>query len=157
MTLLVAGNRAPNFELCNDDMHMMSLSDFVGKKTIVLYFYPKDDTPGCTTEAIEFTTFQEAFDKANTVVLGVSRDDCVSHAAFKDKHGLTVTLLADTEGEAGQAYGVWQEKEKDGIKKMGIVRSTFLIDRLGIIRHALYNVHAKGHAEEVLALVQAMH
>ena len=93
MALLEAGNRAPNFELSNDDMHLTSLSDFAGKKTVVLYFYPKDDTPGCTTEAIEFTTHQDAFEKANTVVLGVSRDDCVSHAAFKDKHGLTVMLL----------------------------------------------------------------
>ena len=156
MALLEAGNRAPNFELSNDDMHLTSLSDFAGKKTVVLYFYPKDDTPGCTTEAIEFTTHQDAFEKANTVVLGVSRDDCVSHAAFKDKHGLTVMLLADTEGEATQAYGVWQEKEKDGVKKMGIVRSTFVIDREGVVRHALYNVHAKGHAEQILALVNEM-
>jgi len=89
-------------------------------------------------------------------VLGVSRDDCGSHAAFRDKHGLTVQLLADVDGEVCEQFGVWQEKEKDGVKKMGILRSTFVIDRAGIVRHALYGVTAKGHAAAVLDLVRAL-
>ena len=122
----------------------------------MLYFYPKDDTPGCTIEAIDFSDMEEEFRKNDVVVLGVSRDDCLSHAAFRDKHGLAVQLLADTEGEVCEKYGVWQEKEKDGVKRMGIVRSTFVIDKHGILRHALYGVNARGHAAEVLKLIKEM-
>lgn len=153
---LQVGHIAPNFGLPDADMNMVKLSEFKGKKNVVLYFYPKDDTPGCTIEAIDFSDMEEEFRKSDVVVLGVSRDDCLSHAAFRDKHGLAVQLLADTEGEVCEKYGVWQEKEKDGVKRMGIVRSTFVIDKHGILRHALYGVNARGHAAEVLKLIKEM-
>ena len=153
---LQVGHIASNFGLPDADMNMVKLSEFKGKKNVVLYFYPKDDTPGCTIEAIDFSDMEEEFRKSDVVVLGVSRDDCLSHAAFRDKHGLAVQLLADTEGEVCEKYGVWQEKEKDGVKRMGIVRSTFVIDKHGILRHALYGVNARGHAAEVLKLIKEM-
>lgn len=154
--MLEVGQVAPDFELPDADMESISLSDFKGKKNVVLYFYPKDDTPGCTIEAIDFSDMEEEFNKLNTVVLGVSRDDCLSHAAFRDKHGLAIKLLADSEGEVCNKYGVWQEKEKDGIKRKGIVRSTFIIDKKGMLRHVLYGVNARGHAAEILNLVRNM-
>lgn len=154
--MLQTGDEAPAFELPDADMELVSLRDYRGKQAVVLYFYPKDDTPGCTVEAIDFTNLAEEFTRAGAVVLGVSRDDCDSHAAFADKHGLTVRLLSDTEGEICQLYGVWQEKEKNGVKKHGIVRSTFLIDQQGILRQAHYGVSAQGHAAQVLEWVQAL-
>jgi peroxiredoxin len=107
-------------------------------------------------EALDFTDLQADFDAAETDVVGISRDTCTSHGAFRDKYGLTVQLLADTEGEACEAYGVWREKEAHGEKRMGIVRSTFIVDKSGVIRHALYDVKPKGHAAQVLDLVQAL-
>lgn len=154
--MLSVGSKAPNFSLPDSDMNIVDLNSYRGQHNVVLYFYPKDDTPGCTTEAVEFTNLADEFADLDTIVLGVSRDDCVSHAAFRDKHGLTVQLLADTEGEICNAYGVWQEKEKNGVKSMGIVRSTFIIDKAGVIRHAIYGVTAKGHAAEVLKLVEKL-
>jgi peroxiredoxin Q/BCP len=154
--MLQAGTAAPGFDLPDADMEMVKLSGFKGKKNVVLYFYPRDDTPGCTIEAIEFSDLEDDLSGLDTVVLGVSRDDCLSHAAFRDKHGLAVRLLADTESDVCNKYGVWQEKEKDGVKKMGIVRSTFIIDKKGTIRHAIYGVNPKGHAQEVLALIKDM-
>lgn len=153
--MLQKGDVALDFTVPDADMESFSLSDYKGKN-VVLYFYPKDDTPGCTVQAIDFSDMEDEFARANAVVIGVSRDDCISHAAFRDKHGLTVRLAADTEGEICTQYGVWQEKEKDGVKRMGIVRSTFIIDRNGVIRHAMYNVNAKGHAAEVLGLLKEM-
>jgi peroxiredoxin Q/BCP len=152
--MLQAGHAAPGFSLPDADMEMVKLSDFKGRKNVVLYFYPRDDTPGCTMQAIEFTDLEQEFAKLDAVVLGVSKDDCLSHAAFRDKHGLAVRLLADTEGEACEKYKVWQEKDKDGVKRMGIVRSTFLIDKQGKLRHALYGVNSRGHAAEILKLVK---
>ncbi len=151
--MLQLGSAAPDFSLFNADMETLKLSKLRGK-TVVLYFYPKDDTPGCTVEAIEFSDLEDEFIKYNTLILGVSRDDCISHADFRDKHGLTVNLLADEEGKVCEKYGVWQEKEKDGIKKMGIVRSTFVIDAEGTLRYIQYGVVAKGHAAEILNLVK---
>ncbi|HKK06791.1 MAG TPA: peroxiredoxin [Gammaproteobacteria bacterium] len=151
--MLQTDQPAPAFELPDADMTMVTLGDYAGNSNVVLYFYPKDDTPGCTTEAIDFTNLSDEFARLNTAVLGVSRDDCTSHAAFVDKHGLNVRLLADTDGEVCERYGVWQEKEKNGVKKMGIVRSTFIIDKAGIVREALYGVNAQGHARDVLARV----
>ncbi|MBZ0105103.1 MAG: peroxiredoxin [Sulfuricella denitrificans] len=151
--MLETGQPAPSFCLPDSDMEMLGLEDFKGKN-LILYFYPKDDTPGCTIQATEFSELEEDLAHQDTVVLGVSRDDCISHAAFRDKHGLSVRLLADTEGEMCEAYGVWQEKEKDGVKKMGIVRSTFIIDKQGVLRHALYGVSPRGHAAEAMRLVQ---
>jgi len=152
--MLQSGQAAPGFSLPDADMEMVKLSDFKGRKNIVLYFYPRDDTPGCTMEAIDFTDLEQEFSRFDTVVLGVSKDDCLSHAAFRDKHGLAVRLLADTEGEACEKYNVWQEKDKDGVKRMGIVRSTFLIDKQGKLRHALYGVNSRGHAAEILKMVK---
>jgi len=152
--MLQAGQTAPGFSLPDADMAMVSLSDFKGSKNVVLYFYPKDDTPGCTMEAIEFSDMEEEFSRLGTVVIGVSKDDCLKHAAFRDKHGLAVRLLADTEGEVCEKYRVWQEKDKDGVKRMGIVRSTFLVDKEGRLRHALYGVNPRGHAAEILKLVK---
>ena len=151
--MLTPGQAAPDFSLPDSDMQLSSMSDFKGK-TIVLYFYPKDDTTGCTIEALELTELQDEFAEHNTVVLGVSKDNCISHADFRDKHGLTVRLLADTEGELCERYGVWREREKNGKKFMGILRSTFVIDSAGVIRHAMYDVKPKGHAAEVLELVK---
>jgi thioredoxin-dependent peroxiredoxin len=154
--MLHPGQAAPDFDLPDADLRKFSLSDHRGKRHIVLYFYPKDDTSGCTLEALEFTQLADDFERAACLVLGVSRDDCGSHAAFRDKHGLTVQLLADIDGEVCEQYGVWQEKEKDGVKKLGILRSTFIVDKAGVIRHALYGVTARGHAAAVLELVRAL-
>lgn len=153
--MLQPGSAAPDFSLPDADMEMFKLSKLRGK-TVVLYFYPKDDTPGCTIEAIEFSDLEEEFLKHNSVILGVSKDDCSSHAAFRDKHGLAVNLLADVDGKVCEKYGVWQEKEKDGVSKMGIVRSTFVIDSEGTLRQAQYGVVAKGHAAEILNLVKTL-
>lgn len=153
--MLQLGSVAPDFSLPDADMEMLKLSKLRGK-TVVLYFYPKDDTPCCTVEAIEFSDLEDEFIKYNTLILGVSRDDCIGHADFRDKHGLTVNLLADVEGKVCVKYGVWQEKEKDGIRKMGIVRSTFVIDAEGTLRHIQYGVVAKGHAAEILNLVKTL-
>lgn len=153
--MLQLGSAAPDFSLPDADMEMLKLSKLRGK-AVVLYFYPKDDTPGCTVEAIEFSDLENEFVKHNTLILGVSKDDCISHADFRDKHGLTVNLLADEEGKVCEKYGVWQEKEKDGLKKMGIVRSTFVIDAEGTLRHIQYGVVAKGHAAEILNLVKTL-
>ncbi len=151
--MLKPGDKAPDFAVPDSDMQMVNLQEFLGKQNMVLYFYPKDDTPGCTIEALEFTDLEEEFAAKEAVVVGVSRDTCVSHGAFRDKHGLTVRLLADIEGELCEAYGVWQEKEKNGEKKMGIVRSTFIIDKAGAIKEAMYDVKPKGHAQAVLDLL----
>ncbi|MCW8922121.1 MAG: peroxiredoxin [Gammaproteobacteria bacterium] len=148
--MLKAQQAAPDFTSINENNESISLSDFTGSKNIVLYFYPKDDTPGCTIEANQFTALANEFDALDTVVIGISKDDCASHQAFIDKYMLKVMLLADTSGELCEAYGVWQEKEKNGEKKMGIVRSTFIIDKQGKIIDAEYGVTADGHAQAVL-------
>lgn len=147
---------APLFSSPNQDNKLIKLADYKGKKNVVLYFYPKDDTPGCTIEANDFTKLAEDFATVDTVVIGVSKDSCESHKAFIHKFGLQLELLADTSGEVCDSYGVWQEKEKDGVKKMGIVRSTFIINKAGVLEEALYGVTADGHAEEVLARVGAL-
>ena len=154
--MLNPGDTAPGFGLEETDGELVHLSEFKGDKNVVIYFYPKDDTPGCTIEAQDFTALQDQFDAADTVVLGISRDDCGSHAAFRDKYGLTVKLLSDPDGSVCEKYGAWQEKDKGGEKKMGIVRSTFIVDRNSTIRHALYGVSAEGHAQEVLEKVKAL-
>lgn len=153
--MLQPGSPAPDFSLPDADMEMFKLSKVRGKN-VVLYFYPKDDTPGCTTEAIEFSDLEDEFARLNTMVVGISRDDCISHGEFRDKHGLAVGLLADTEGKVCEKYGVWQEREKDGIRKMCLIRSTFVIDSEGIVRHAQYGVTPKGHAGEILNFVKSL-
>ena len=152
--MLKAGDMAPLFSLPDADMEKVSLEDFLGKRKLVVYFYPKDDTPGCTIEALEFTDLQTEFEDSNVEILGISRDNCTSHGAFRDKHGLTVRLLADTEGETCSAYDVWQTREINGQVKEGVVRSTFVIDTKGVVRHAFYDVKPKGHATQVLELLR---
>lgn len=153
--MLKAGDRAPDFSNPDADMNIVELSQFRGK-VLVLYFYVRDDTPGCTTEAIEFSELEKDFAKLGATVLGVSRDDCIRHGAFRDKHGISVRLLADKEETTCEAYGVLQDKEVDGAVRRSVVRSTFIIDKQGIIRHALYGVSARGHAAEVLQLVKEL-
>ena len=149
--MLQDNKKAPSFSTINQNNDPVKLKDFAGSNNVVLYFYPKDDTPGCTIEANQFTALAAEFTMANTVVLGVSKDPCDSHKAFIDKYKLTIDLLADTDGKLCDDYGVWQEKEKNGVKKMGIVRSTFLINKTGILEEALYAVAPQGHAQEMLA------
>ena len=153
-SMLQPGQPAPVFNLPDADMNMVSLGGFRNRRNVVLYFYPKDDTPGCTMEAIDFSELEDDFDALKTVVLGVSMDDCISHGTFRDKHGLCVQLLADVDGEVCRNYGVLHDKEVDGRKKTCIVRSTFIIDRKGHLKHALYGVTPRGHAAEVLVLVK---
>ena len=154
--MLAANQTAPDFRSPNQDNQMVSLADYQGKQNVILYFYPKDDTPGCTIEANQFTALARDFAENDTVVIGVSKDDCDSHKAFIAKYGLNVQLLADTSGEVCDRYGVWQEKEKDGVKKMGIVRSTFLINKDGRLVEAMYGVTADGHAQAMLDKVKQL-
>lgn len=154
--MLEQNQTAPAFSVPNQNNETVNLSDYQDNKNVVLYFYPKDDTPGCTIEANQFTELASEFAKFDTVVIGVSKDSCESHQAFIDKFGLAVDLLSDTTGELCKAYGVWQEKEKNGVKKMGIVRSTFVINKDGVLVEALYGVTADGHAQEILEKVKQL-
>ncbi|TCJ11595.1 peroxiredoxin [Parasulfuritortus cantonensis] len=154
--MLQPNTQAPDFTSPNQDGTPVSLADFRASRNVLLYFYPKDDTPGCTIEANQFTALAGDFAAADTVVIGVSRDSCASHQAFIAKFGLAVDLLADTDGTLSRRYGVWQEKEKNGEKKMGIVRSTFLIDKQGRLVEALYGVSAEGHAAAMLERVRRL-
>jgi len=151
--MLKPGQAAPEFNSVDQRNQAVKLSDYKGRNNVVLYFYPKDDTPGCTIEANDFTRLASDFAAHDTTIIGVSRDSCESHRAFIDKFGLMVELLADTNGEVCEAYGVWQEKEKNGVKNMGIVRSTFVIDKNGVLVEAIYGVDPNGHAEAMLAVV----
>jgi peroxiredoxin Q/BCP len=153
---LVAGIEAPHFELPDSDMQSFSLASQQGKNNVVLYFYPKDDTPGCTLEANEFSALEDDFAKLDSIVIGISRDDCLSHASFRDKYGLSVLLLSDPDARICKRYGVMYEKEVEGQKKLSIKRSTFIIDRNGKLRHVMYGVQAHGHAQEVLNLIKEM-
>lgn len=153
--MLKAGDLAPDFSNPDADMNVVELSQFRGKN-LVLYFYLRDDTPGCTAEAIEFSELEDDFARLGATVLGVSRDDCIKHGEFRDKHGISVRLLADKDQTTCSAYGVLQDKEVDGVMRKSVVRSTFIIDKQGVIRHALYGVSSRGHAEEVLQLVALM-
>jgi peroxiredoxin Q/BCP len=155
-SLLQPGQAAPGFDLPDADMNMVSLERFRNRRNVVLYFYPKDDTPGCTMEAIDFSELEDDFGVLKTVVLGISMEDCLSHGAFRDKHGLSVQLLADVDGEVCRRYGVLHDKAVEGKKKTCILRSTFVIDRKGQLRHALYGVNPRGHATEVLGLVKGI-
>lgn len=154
--MLTVGQTAPDFTSVDQDNRQVSLAGYRGKKNVVLYFYPKDDTPGCTIEATQFTALAEEFAAADTVVIGVSKDSCDSHRAFIEKHGLNAVLLADTSGEVCDRYGVWLGKEKDGVKKKGIVRSTFVIGKSGVLREVYYGVTADGHARKILGKIRAM-
>lgn len=146
------GEKAPAFKLKNQHGETVSLSDFKGQK-VILYFYPKDDTPGCTKEAIGFTEALKEINKQNAVVLGVSKDGEASHLAFAEKYKLKINLLADENGKVCEAYGVWQKKTNFGKTFMGIVRSTFLIDEKGVILKRWKSVKVDGHVEAVCALL----
>lgn len=137
-------------------MQVVTLSAFKGKKNVVLYFYPRDGTPGCIMEAVDFSDHESEFDRHDCVILGVSRDDCLRHAEFRDEHGLSIALLSDTEGEVCRDYGVLQEKETDGVRRECLVRSTFVIDKKGVLRHVAYGVKPRGHAAEVFDLVRRL-
>lgn len=154
MTELAIGDEAPHFSLPAGDA-TIALTELRGK-IVVLYFYPQDDTSSCTVEAIDFSRLKDAFDKAGAVVIGASPDSLKKHEKFKTKHALTISLVADESREAIEAYGVWAEKSMYGRKYMGVVRSTFLIDREGKIARIWRNVKVKGHAEEVLEAANAL-
>jgi thioredoxin-dependent peroxiredoxin len=148
--LLTEGTPAPDFELESDAGATVRLSELRGKP-VVLYFYPKDNTPGCTKQACGFRDAYGEYRQRGAVVLGVSPDNVASHAKFKEKHGLPFTLLADPEHEVAERYGVWGEKSFAGKKYMGIIRSTFLIDPEGTVTRAMYGVNAERNPDEVLA------
>ncbi len=152
---LKVGDRAPDFHLPTDRDGDLRLSDFAGR-ILVLYFYPKDDTSGCTSEAIAFSRAAGEFDAVNAVVVGVSKDSVKKHAKFRQKHDLTVKLGADESGETVERYGVWIEKSMYGRKYMGIERATFLIDRQGVIRKIWHKVSVTGHAEDVLEAARSI-
>ena len=170
--MLQAGQTAPIFTLPDADMESVNIGKFRGKKHIVLYFYPRDGTPGCTIQATEFSDHEEDFSRNDCVILGVSPDDCLRHAEFRDAIGVSIRLLADPEGRVCERYGVVQHPEPatrdhpahvnghgdgDGnASRPSIARATFIIDKHGTVRHALYGVSPKGHAMHVLELVKAL-
>jgi peroxiredoxin Q/BCP len=148
------GQEAPDFELPSDAGERVRLSELRGRP-VVLYFYPRDDTPGCTKQACAIRDSYDDFEQSGAVVLGVSTDDETSHVKFKEKHGLPFTLLADTEHEVAEAYGVWVEKSFGGKKYWGVERSTFLIDENGHITKVMRRVKPDTHAEKVLEALAA--
>jgi len=152
---LKTGDKAPSFTLPADGGGKVSLAELKGK-SVVLYFYPKDDTSGCTAEAIAFSKDSKAFKAAGAVVVGASKDSAASHDKFKAKYDLSVTLVADEETKTAEAYGVWVEKSMYGRRYMGMERATFLIDGKGIIRHIWRKVKVPGHSAEVLAAAKAL-
>jgi peroxiredoxin Q/BCP len=151
---LQEGDAAPSFTLESDTGEKVSLKDFKGKK-VVLYFYPKDMTPGCTQEACDFRDSFARIKKSDAVVLGVSKDSVTSHQKFKTKHDLPFPLLSDSDGKVCELYGVWQEKSLYGKKFMGIVRSTFVIDEKGKILRSFPKVKVNGHVDEILAVLKS--
>lgn len=154
-TAIAPGDPAPDLTLPRDGGGAVSLADFAGK-AVVLYFYPKDDTSGCTSQAIAFTARAAEFQAANAVVVGVSKDSVKSHDKFRDKHDLRVILLSDEGGDAAERFGVWVEKSMYGKSYMGIDRATFLIDAAGVVREVWRKVKVSGHVDEVLAATQAL-
>ena len=147
--MLQIGTKAPAFTLPDKDGNMVSLSDFAGKK-VVLYFYPRDNTPGCTRQACAFAEAYPEFQKSGAVVIGVSKDSAASHQKFAGKYGLPFLLLSDPELAAIQAYGVWQEKKLDGKAGMGVVRSTFVIDENGLLEKIMMKAKPDTNAADVL-------
>lgn len=152
--MLKLGEVAPLFTLPDADMAPVGLASFHGRKNVVLFFYLKDGAPSCTLEITDFSDHEEAFLKQDCAVLGISRDDCLTHAEFRDQHGISVPLLSDADGSVCQQYGVLQEKTADiavdKVKHFGIVRSTFIINKQGILLEAMYGVTPKGHVADVL-------
>lgn len=176
--MLHVGSTAPSFELPDARMEMIQLSSFRGKKNVVLYFYPRDGTPVCTREAIEFSDSEEEFSECDTVVMGVSRDDWMVHEEFCDKHGISVRLLSDTDCEVSRKYEVMMEHSASGTHnanavsgngdananananaapREGIRRCTFIIDKKGVLRHILHDMNPREHVGNVLGLVRQIH
>ena len=151
--MLEAGNKAPEFTLTDKDGREVSLSDYKGKK-VVLYFYPRDNTPGCTRQACAFAAAYNDFKKLDVVVIGVSKDSVASHVKFAEKHSLPFILLSDPERKAIEAYGVWQEKKMCGKVSMGVVRTTFVIDENGVIEKVMPKVKPDTNAAEILAYLK---
>ena len=151
--MLEVGTKAPEFTLPDKDGNSVSLSDFLGKK-VVLYFYPKDNTPGCTKQACAFAVSYEGFKAKNVAVIGVSKDSVASHQKFAAKYDLPFLLLSDPELQAIQAYGVWQEKKLYGKVSMGVVRSTYLIDEQGVIARVMPKVKPDTNAADILAALE---
>jgi peroxiredoxin Q/BCP len=152
MPKLEAGAKAPSFTLPDQDDRKVSLSDFAGQRVIV-YFYPKDDTPGCTAEACQFNDNLAAFERAKVPVIGISPDKAASHQKFRAKYGLAFSLLSDPDHKVMERYGAWGEKTMYGRTTTGVIRSTFLIDEKGKVARTWYSVKADGHAAKVLAEV----
>lgn len=150
--MLKKNDKAPDFRLNADDGKIYSLKDFRGKK-LILYFYPKDMTSGCTAEACDFRDSMKVFQKKNAVIIGVSKDSVESHKKFRTKYGLPFTLLSDESTKMLEAYGVWKEKSMYGRKYMGIERTTFIIDEKGYISEIFNKVKVNGHIEEILKLL----
>ena len=151
--MLEVGMKAPQFTLPDKNGNMVSLSDFLGKK-VVLYFYPKDNTPGCTRQACAFALRNKEIENKNAVVIGISKDSVNSHLNFATKHNLPFVLLSDSDLSVIQAYGVWQEKKLYGKASMGVVRTTFLIDEQGNIQAVMPKVKPDTNADEILALLE---
>lgn len=150
--MLKTGTKAPDFTLPDQNGALRTLEEFKGKK-VILYFYPKDNTPGCTKQACGFSELQPQFDEKGAVVIGISKDSAASHKKFEEKFGLNFTLLSDTELAAIKAYDVWQEKKNYGKVSMGVVRTTYLIDENGIIVKALDKVKAAENPAQMLSLI----
>jgi peroxiredoxin Q/BCP len=163
--MLQIGSTAPSFELPDASMELVRLSSFRGKKNVVLYFYPRDGTPVCTREAIDFSDHEEDFAECNTVVFGVSRDDCLVHEEFRDKHGISLQLLSDADCEVSRLYDVLMEQQPlastghtptdEG--RRSVRRCTFVIDKKGVVRHILQDVNPREHVKEVLRLTRQLH
>lgn len=150
------GDCAPGFALPDADMDVFDLEAVRGKRNVVLYFYPRDNTPGCTRQAIDFSDHADEFELLDCSVIGVSPDDCLTHAEFRDQHGLSVRLLSDEDVDICRRYGVWESREMDGIVRTGVTRTSFIIDKQGIIRHIFRNVAPRGHVGEVLQTLRKL-
>ena len=154
--MLEVGQSVPTFKLPDGDMEEFDFESLRGQFHTVLFFYPKDGTPLCAKEAQEFSDHEDDFNRLNCQIFGISQDDCLSHAEFRDKQGLSVRLLSDESGEVCRAYGVKRMREVAGHRKLCVVRSTFIIDKEGILRHVFYDVNPKGHVAEVFQLVKGL-
>ncbi|RCK53774.1 alkyl hydroperoxide reductase [Thalassospira profundimaris] len=152
---IAVGDKAPDFDLPTDGGGHVKLSDLQGQP-VVIYFYPKDMTPGCTTESCDFRDQHPNFAAVNAKIIGISKDSAARHDKFKEKHDLNFTLASDEESDVCERYGVWKEKSMYGKKFMGIERTTVIVDAEGVIRHIWPKVKVKGHVDEVLAAVQAL-